>query len=251
MPRPVRPWFRFYTEAVHDPKLRRMTPTQRWVWVAVLAAARQSHTPGVLLVSETQPMDAHDLADFAAVPVREVRKAIEGMEAAGMLAVDDAGAWRVTKWNDRQFETDNTTERTRKHRSNSHRRNVPNTSVGTPPETETETETVLGGDSRTNDPPPNGPPPRRCSAHIGDEHPPACGACADARRTHVAWLSEQANGTRPGPPSPLDGQQAAARARAERHLRAVAGEACQDCADTGMRLDEDGQAVPCNHQESR
>jgi hypothetical protein len=50
--------------------------------------------------------------------------------------------------------------------------------------------------------------------------------------------------------SPLDGQQAAARARADRHLRAVAGEACQDCADTGIRLDEDGQAVPCNHQNT-
>jgi hypothetical protein len=30
-------------------------------------------------------------------------------------------------------------------------------------------------------------PPSKCSTHIGDENPPACGACADARKTHAAW----------------------------------------------------------------
>ncbi len=45
----------------------------------------------------------------------------------------------------------------------------------------------------------------------------------------------------------LAGQQAAARARAERHARAAAGEACQACGDTGWTLDEDGAAIPCHH----
>jgi hypothetical protein len=44
-----------------------------------------------------------------------------------------------------------------------------------------------------------------------------------------------------------DGQQAAERARAERHLRSVRGEACQACQDTGWTDDEDGNAVPCPH----
>ena len=63
MPRPARPWFRFYVEALSDRKLRRLTPAQRWLWVAVLGAARQSPIPGHLMVSEREPMDAHDLAD--------------------------------------------------------------------------------------------------------------------------------------------------------------------------------------------
>lgn len=154
MPRPPRPWFRLYVEALHDPKLRRMPASHRWVWVAVLAAARASCVPGVLMVSEMQPMDEHDLADIAAVPMREVRKALGAMEAAGMVARADDGTLSVPKWRDRQFESDDTTERTRKHRSNEHRRNVPTTAVGTfPPhagardalatESETETEPPL------------------------------------------------------------------------------------------------------------
>lgn len=147
MPRPARPWFRFYTEALHDPKLRRMPATHRWVWVAVLGAARQSCVPGVLLVSETQPMDEHDLADLSAVPVREIRKALDAMKAAGMVSRNEDEAWFVTKWNERQFETDNTTERTRKHRSKERGWNVPTAFPGTPPDTETETDTPTSSDN--------------------------------------------------------------------------------------------------------
>jgi hypothetical protein len=163
VPRPARPWFRFYTEALHDPKLCRMPPGHRWVWIAVLAAARQSCIPGVLLVSERQPMDERDLAHLASVPRAEVHKALQAMEAAGMIALDDnIGAWCVTKWADRQFESDNVTERTRKHRSNDDDRNVPTSLVGTPPETETETDTpptprTAGGRNRRRirEPPPD------------------------------------------------------------------------------------------------
>lgn len=118
---PRKPWFRFYVEAVHDRKLRRLTPAQRWLWVAVLAAARQSPVPGVLLVGEGQPMDAVDLADYAAMPVKDIEKTLPAFEKAGMLTND--GAWRVTNWNERQFESDCSTERTGKHRAMQRQRN--------------------------------------------------------------------------------------------------------------------------------
>lgn len=140
MPRPARPWFRFYVEAMSDRKLRRMTPTQRWIWVAVLAAARQSCRPGWLLVSENEPMDAHDIADLAGVPEREVAKVLPLFEASAMLAFEDE-CWHVINWADRQYESDDVTARTRKHRSKEQGRNVPTTFPGTPPETESETET--------------------------------------------------------------------------------------------------------------
>jgi hypothetical protein len=137
MPRPQRPWFRFYVEALSDRKLRRLTPAQRWLWVAVLGAARQSPVPGVLLVSDDEPMDPDDLADIAGMTRREVVKALPLFERAGMIdRDDDLDAWRVTNWGTRQWESDDTTERTRKHR----RRNVPTTAVGTPPETEADTD---------------------------------------------------------------------------------------------------------------
>lgn len=51
---------------------------------------------------------------------------------------------------------------------------------------------------------------------------------------------------------PLAGIQAAARARAERHLRVIHGQACPTCNDTGWRLDPDNNAaVPCPHQTAQ
>lgn len=35
-------------------------------------------------------------------------------------------------------------------------------------------------------------PPEQCEKHDGDEHPPPCGACGDARRTAQRWDTEQA-----------------------------------------------------------
>lgn len=142
MPRPARPWFRFYVEAVTDRKLRRRPAAERWLWVAILAAARQSCIPGFLLVSEREPMDEHDLADFAGVAVTVVTRAVPAFERSGMLTRDtNLDCWAVTNWNERQFESDDVTQRTRKHRSREQERNVPTSFPGTPPETETDTDT--------------------------------------------------------------------------------------------------------------
>lgn len=128
MPRPARPWFRFYTEAVADRKLRRLKPAQRWLWVAVMAAARESPVAGTLLDGAVDtPMTVAALADYAGMTEREVRATMPEFERAGMVHRDDAGAWVVTNFGRRQFESDDTTARTRKHR----RRNVPTSSQGT------------------------------------------------------------------------------------------------------------------------
>lgn len=121
---PRKPWFRFYAEACHDRKLRRLTPAQRWLWVAVLAAASQSPIRGYLLVSEREPMGAEDLADLAAMPVRDVAAALPLFEKVGMLHHDEAvDAWCVTNWDARQFESDSSTERSGKHRAMQRARN--------------------------------------------------------------------------------------------------------------------------------
>lgn len=151
MPRPARPWFRFYVEAFSDLKLRRLTPAQRWLWAAILGAARKSPVPGMLLVSEDSPMDEVDLADFAGMAVRDVRKAMPLFERAGLVTKDESGAWCVPRFTARQYESDNSTKRTAKHRSKppggnaetgtlERSNNGERTAVGTPPETETETE---------------------------------------------------------------------------------------------------------------
>lgn len=73
-------------------------------------------------------------------------------------------------------------------------------------------------------PDPNGPrPPHRCPKHINVEHPPACGACGDARRAAQAWDAAQ--------------QQAA-----EQRRRALLDEIadCPDCDEFGWQLDDNG-----------
>jgi hypothetical protein len=139
---PKRPWFRFYVEAVHDRKLRRLKPEVRWLFVACLAAARQSPEPGVLLVGEGQPMDHDDLADFAGVTRRQVETGTDALQDAGVLAYDtERDVWLVPAFTRRQFESDDVTARTRKHRTTKERsKNGDATANGTPPEADTETE---------------------------------------------------------------------------------------------------------------
>lgn len=140
MPRKKTLWFRFYVEAIHDRKLRRQDPAVRWLWVVILAVARRSPQPGYLLVSDEgdgfDPMTIEDLADDAAMKLSEVRKGVETFTSNGMLTHDDdVGALFVTKWWDRQFESDDTAARTAKHRSrersNNAGGNVPTTPEGT------------------------------------------------------------------------------------------------------------------------
>lgn len=112
------PWFRFHVEALADVKLRRMKPEHRWLWVAILGTARTSAIPGWLMISVREACTAEDLADIAALPVRTVNAGLALMERAEMISMDpDLGAWRVTNWEKRQFASDTSTERVKKHRS--------------------------------------------------------------------------------------------------------------------------------------
>lgn len=150
MPRPTRPWFRFYVEMPRDPKIRRLAPAHRWVWACVLCAARESPIAGYLLISEREPLSVADLADLAAVKEPEVRKALDSMEHLGLIERDEnLDCLFVPKFTARQYESDDVTARTRKHRERS--KDVQTNDVGTfqhrsreqlrnTPETETETE---------------------------------------------------------------------------------------------------------------
>lgn len=142
-----KPWFRFYVEALTDPKLRRLSVEERWLWVAVLGAARQSPVPGWLMLTEALPLSADDLAELAGMTPAKVQKGLDRMLELGIVNLDrDTGAFRVTAWADRQFDSDDTTARTRKHRRNTEPTtmersiNGDRADDGTPSESESETE---------------------------------------------------------------------------------------------------------------
>jgi hypothetical protein len=119
MPRKPQPWFRFYTEMFGDRKILRLTHAQRWLWAAILGAARESPEPGVLLVAEGEPMTEDELARYADVPKRIVGPTLRLMERLKMIERQD-DVVVVLNWPARQFESDNVTARTRAFRERSH-----------------------------------------------------------------------------------------------------------------------------------
>ena len=131
MPRKPLPWFRFYCETVTDPKLRRIPPEQRWVWPAVLTIARESPTPGHLLIDEGMPANIEDIADKAAVPVKVARAALDYFLSVPGFLVKVDGVLIAPNFTERQYESDSSTNRTRKHRSKERVRNVPTSEDGT------------------------------------------------------------------------------------------------------------------------
>lgn len=117
MPRPSRPWFRFYVETVHDRKIRTRPPAQRWLWVVLLSMARSSPEPGVILIAEGMPADEVVIADEAGLSVEDTKDGLTYFESLGMIDRNDIGAWFVASFLERQFESDTSTERTAKNRS--------------------------------------------------------------------------------------------------------------------------------------
>ena len=114
---PKRPWFRLYVEIINDPKLRRRPTADRWLWITVLCVARASPVAGRLMVTERSAATIDDLADMANIPVKTAKAAMRCFEAEGMVEHDSINeAWCVPKFLDRQYESDNSTERSRKHR---------------------------------------------------------------------------------------------------------------------------------------
>lgn len=111
-----RPWFRFYVEACTDPKLRRLKPEERWLWVCVLAASRQSPEPGVLMLTDEDPIEAADLADLAGMRTAAVSAGLAKMKRLGLVSLTETGAFLVPKWAERQYESDDANKRSQRRR---------------------------------------------------------------------------------------------------------------------------------------
>jgi len=158
MPRPSRPWFRVYVEMFPDRKIRRLSPAQRWLWMAILGAARESPKPGYLMVTKTLPMSNNELAMYADVRARDVAVALGLMQELGLVKIVD-NCIQVNNWAGRQYESDDVTARTRTHRERTKerskpvRRNVPGNNVGTHQIQRTDTEELLAARPRRERPP--------------------------------------------------------------------------------------------------
>lgn len=116
---PKKPWFRWYCETMGDLKLRRLPPDQRWVWAGVLSLARSSPIAGHLMLSDSVAATIEDVAEYCGVPVKTARQAVDAFTAMGMLTVEPSlGCLMAPKFAERQYESDDSNARSKRHRSN-------------------------------------------------------------------------------------------------------------------------------------
>lgn len=246
MPRPARPWFRFYVEAMGDPKIRTLTPVHRWLWVAVLGLARQSPEAGYLFVSDDLPHSPSSIADFAGVKEREAREGLREFETRDMIELDmERSCWLVPSFLERQYESDSSTVRTRLSRS----QGVSGNENGTRPENRDRT--------RKQKPPSDYVPTAEHQAFalarglsLDDEREHWIDWCDANGRTYVnvnsgfsTWLRQAVKFGRGGPPVATLEELATPRVE---HVCTVGNPDCRD----GF-VDIDGRAMECECRRQR
>jgi len=133
-------WFRLYDDVINDPKLLKLPESLRWAWVALLCVASKNggHLP---------PVD--DVALLLRVPEAKAGEYITKLVKAKLID-NENGVFVPHNWEGRQFKSDTSNDRVKRHRDN--KRNVTpkqecnvtgsvtSTVTETAPEAEAETE---------------------------------------------------------------------------------------------------------------
>ncbi len=127
-------WFRFYDEALNDKKVQRLAPHLFKTWINLLCLA--SKGAGKI------PND-DDIAFELRISVQDAKQQVEDLILAGLIDIQPDGARAPHNWEERQFISDTSVERTRKYRERLKKKSsdVTVTPVVTPPESESESDT--------------------------------------------------------------------------------------------------------------
>ena len=102
-------WFRFYDEALDDPKVQRLAPNLFKTWVNLLCIASKSD--GKL------PSD-DDLAFKLRISVQDAAQQMQDLILAELIDIGPKGERFPHNWQSRQYASDSSAERMRKHRKN-------------------------------------------------------------------------------------------------------------------------------------
>jgi uncharacterized protein (DUF2267 family) len=119
-------WFRFYADAMRNPKVARLNDLQFRLWVELLAVASENDglIPGL-----------DDLKHILKRRLDHLSRAVKDLISTGLIDVLDDG-YEPHSWAKYQYKSDVSTDRVVKHRA---KRNVSET----PPETDTDTDTEV------------------------------------------------------------------------------------------------------------
>lgn len=117
------PWFRFYAETLRDPKVLKLSDKDYRLWTKLLCIACENE-------GEIPPLD--DLKMVLSVRLDHLKGGVDRLIKGGLID-PLADGYAPHGWQKRQYKSDSSTERVRKHRE---KRNVSET----PPDTETDSE---------------------------------------------------------------------------------------------------------------
>ena len=129
-------WFRLWVDILDDHKINQLTDYEFRAFIYLLACA-----------SEEDAINGRLTRTLPAINRRcrrrqdHFNRAVETFQKLGLITIDDNGYVTITKWNKRQFQSDKSYERVKKHREQQPVRNVSVTVNETPPDTDTDTDT--------------------------------------------------------------------------------------------------------------
>lgn len=138
-------WFRFYDEALNDPKVQMLPADDFKSWVNLLCLASQN---------DGKIKDIQSVAFALRIGVNDAVTVLERLSIAGLIDKANGGAngfhYVPHGWGKRQYKSDTSNDRVKRHREK--KRNV----TITPPDTETETDNSVGkptaAEPQQNDP---------------------------------------------------------------------------------------------------
>lgn len=142
-----KPWIRLYRESLHDPKIVSLTDRQHRAWHNLLLIADDN---GKL-------PSMRDIAVHLRMSAQDAEQLVCDLVEAELIDTDvlnGSRAYEIHGWASRQFTSDSSTERVRKHREtrmkrfNETERNVTVTPPDTESDTETETEKIESAHAR-------------------------------------------------------------------------------------------------------
>lgn len=145
------PWFRVYSEVLDDRKIKRIRKDTGQgkaiilgLWISLLSLANESPERGKLLISPGIPYTLEDIASETDIETEILDRLITEFRKLEMINGD--GVMEIKNWNNRQFKSDNSTERVKKSRMKNSNVDVTETKryksvIDTDTEEETDTET--------------------------------------------------------------------------------------------------------------
>lgn len=129
-------WFRFYGEALNDHKVQTLSPDLFKTWVNLLCAA--SLNEGVLPPAERLSFELR-------VSAHEMQTRLDELILLGLLDIRADKRLEPHNWEKRQWKSDDSKDRVRRHRSTKRHGNDDVTVTVTPPESYTDTDTESNG----------------------------------------------------------------------------------------------------------